>query len=943
MSAILLGTTATFAQVKKKATPARKPAPTATKQPIKSTDAALLPVDPNVIIGKLPNGLTYYIRNNGQPKSKANLILVNKVGSIEETDAQLGMANFIQHMAFKGTRDFTKNDITAFLKKSGERFGPDTTAFTSYDETVYQLSLPTDTQKTFEAGFSLIANWAAYMKFNQAEINAGKTAVTAQIKANSQYVQSRLQQQTLPALLNNSMYALRPPIGKENTINTFDEASLKSFYTQWYRPDLQAVIAIGDFDPKHVEELIKFNFSSLRNPSPEKPRPQFAVPVTAGTAVKFFTDKDYPYTMIQLVSRHPQAIIKTPADYMQNIRVLLFNQILNNRVAELNEVPSPALLFGQAAYGSLVGKQDAFTIIAIAKSGGLENAVKAIVGETQRVKKFGFTLTELERAKQNALEQISNSYNARNNNLSGNFVAEYERNFLTGQAIPGLDYEYNYYVNNIGKINLAEMDALAIKYISDQNRTIILQAPNSEKDKLPTEQTLLKWIADSGTGLAAYVDYKSNPLMDKLPDPGKATSVKTDSTLLVDNVVLSNGVKVILKSTNFTNGQILFTGYSLGGTSLASDQDLTSATFAAPVISNSGVAGFNQTELNKMLQGKNISVSPYISETAQGVSGYTASGNFEDALQLLYLYFTNPRKDEAVWTTTINQSKSLLTNKVNDPGSVYQDTILSVLSNYKARAMPVTEAQLNAASLDKAYSFYKDRFADASGFTFTFTGSFTTAEIMPYLEEYLGSLPSINSKETYKNLGIRPPAGQVTKIIHKGTSDKASVQLIFSGSYEYNEANNIQMDALEEFLNVRLVDSLKKESGVLSPGVRVSYVKIPEGQYKIYISFLCDANNVDAPVTYMLNEVNKFKQTGPDANGVQRFILKEARSIRSQLNQNTFWEASLTAAAQNQQDPDKILLHVQGLNEVSVQSAKDTANKYLGNNMIKLILLPEKK
>lgn len=943
--AVLLGTTAAFAQVKKKPAPStvHKTAPAAAKQNSKPA-AALLPADPDVIIGKLPNGLTYYIRNNSQPKGRANLLLVNKAGSMVETDAQLGLANFITHMAFKGTRDFTKDAQKAYFKSLGTKFGPDTSAFSSYDETVYQISLPTDTPQIFSKGFSLMANWAAYMTFDPAEINAEKNLVAEQARIGGKTAQDRLQQQALPLLLNNSMYARRLPIGKESTIKTFDAALVKSFYTQWYRPDLQAIIAVGNFDPKKVEELIKFNFSSLRNPAPEKPLPQYSVPPVPGTVVKFATDKDYPYTLIQLISRHPQAIVKTPAGFMENIRISLFNQILSNRISELTQAPAPGLLFGQAGYGAVVGKQDAFTAVAVAKPGSLESAVKAIVGETQRARKFGFTATELERAKQNALEQISNNYSAKNNTLSSNYISEYERNFLTGLAIPGIEYEYNYYVNNIGKISLAEMNALAVKFISDQNRVILVEAPDSEKDKLPTEPTLLKWVADAANGLTPYIDYSANALITKPPVPGKAVSIKTDSTLLVDNIVLSNGVKVILKSTKFNNNQVLFTGYSFGGTSLASNQDITSANLSAAVISNSGVATFDQTELNKMMRGKNLNVSPYISDIAQGISGYATVEDFETAMQLLYLYFTEPRKDSEVWKTNINQAKSLLAGKVNDPGSVYQDTILAVLNGYNPRVMPVTAAQLDAASLDKAYNFYKERFADASGFTFTFTGSFSTPDILPLLETYLGSLPSTNNKETYKNLGIHPPSGQITKTVRKGVSDKATVQLIFSGSYDYNEANNVQMDALEEVLNIRLVDSLKKESGVFSPGVRVSYLKIPEGRYTINISFLCDANNVDSPVAYILNEINKLKQNGPVATDVKWFVLNEARSTQSQLKQNTFWEASLSSAAQNQQDPDRILNHIQNLNEVTPQSVKATLNKYLdNNNLIRLQLLPEKK
>ncbi|MCC8424971.1 pitrilysin family protein [Mucilaginibacter sp. UR6-11] len=945
--AVMITTAGAFAQVKKKSTttPAHKSTTAAGKPQARPASSSVLPVDPNVLIGKLPNGLTYYIRANGQPKSRAQLLLVTRAGSVLETDAQRGLATLVQHMGFQGTRDFSKDQLTGYLTKLGSKFGPDVNAFTSYDETVFQLSVPTDTPKVFSNGFGLLANWAARINFEPAAVDAERSLLAAQAAQGGKTPEDRLQQQTLPTLLNNSRYGLRLPIGLESTIKNLTAAEAKNFYTDWYRPDLQAVIAVGDFDPKQVEELIKFNFSSLRNPVPEKPLPQYSVAPAPGTVVKYATDKGFPYTLFQVIVKHQQTVVKTPADVMQNIRINLFNQIINARVADLTRIPQPPILFGQAAYSEFVGKLDAFSTLVVANGPqGLETAVKALIGETERVRKFGFTLTELERAKQNALVQITNNYSAKDNSPSPGYASEYEHSFLTKQALTGIDYEYNYYIDNIGKISLEEMNALAARLITDQNRVILVEAPENEKDKLPNEQTLLKWIADAGNGLKPYVDDRETPFMTELPVPGKVASLKVDSTLSVVNITLTNGVKVILKPTPFTPNQILVAGYAFGGTSLASDQDFTSANLAAQVISNSGVASFNQTQVNKMIGDKGFSITPYIGDITQGITGYTASASFDSAMQLLYLYLTSPRKDAEVWKTFIDKAKSALVKNADDPGTVYQDTILSVLGGYNLRSKPATEAQLNAASLDKAFDFYKARFADASNLTFTFTGDFKVSDIVPYLATYLGSLPSTHSNETFKNLGIHPPAGQITKTVTKGVSDKSTVQLIFNGSYDYNDANNVQVDGLEEILNIRLVDSLKESNGIYSPSVRASYVKNPEGRYKITIAFLADASNTDKAISFMLNEINKIKQNGPNSNDVKLFIAREAHNIQAQYKQNTYWQAALTAAAQNQQSPAKILARMQSLEQVTDQSAKDTANKYLNNNnLIKVILLPEKK
>lgn len=942
--AILVASGGAFAQVKKKpaASPITKPAGVQQKRVVPSS---VLPVDPNVIIGKLPNGLTYYVRKNAEPKNRAELYLVNKVGSLLEDDNQQGLAHFTEHMAFNGTRDFPKNDLVNYLQKSGVKFGADLNAYTSFDETVYQLPIPTDSVAVFEKGFNILANWAAYQTFDPKEIESERGVVLGEKLANGKNAQERLSLQTFPVLLNNSRYAQRIPIGKEDILKTFTPETIKSFYHTWYRPDLQAVIAVGDFDPDRVVELIKRNFSSLQNPVGEKPRTIYSVPPTPGTAVKIATDKEFPYTLAEIIVRHPQAIVKTTADLMQSIRIQLFNQMLNDRISELTQKPAPPFVYGQSSYGSFVGRQDAFTTIAVAKPGGLETAVKAAVAETERVRRFGFTLTELERAKQAALINIDNAYRERDKTRSSNFVTDYQQNFLTGDAIPGISFEYNFYVNNLTKITLEEMNALAGKFVSDQNRVIIVEGPETEKDKLPNEKTILDWIATGGKDVTPYIDNTvDKPLLDKLPTAGKVTETKVDSLIGTTTFTLSNGVKAILKSTQFKNDQVLINGYSFGGTSLASDDDYTSAELSAGIIGQSGIKDITQVQLNKMMSGKNVSVSPYISDVAQGITANTTPKDFETAMQLIYLYFTEPRKDNDVWQANISQTNALLANRGLNPGSVFQDTISATLYNHNFREMVTTPERLNKASLDKAYQFYKDRFADASGFVFTFVGNFDVDVLKPYIEAYLGSLPSTNSKQTYKNLNIYPPAGQINKTVTKGIGDKGSVQMVFNGAYDYNDANNIQIDALEEVLQIRLLDRLReKDGGTYAPGVRANYKKIPNSRYSITISFTCAPADIDKLVSDTQDEINKLKQNGAAQADIDKFVAEEARSTQVQLKENIFWAGYLGAASQNQENPDAILMHVSNLSNITPASTKAAANKYLsGANVIKFTLVPEK-
>ena len=631
---------------------------------------------------------------------------------------------------------------------------------------------------------------------------------------------------------------------------------------------------------------------------------------------------------------------------MQTVRNSLFNFMLNQRLGELQQKAEPPFLYARTSYGPLIGQQDAFSSVVISKPDGLEVAVKAVVAETERARKFGFTLTELERAKQQALVGIQNAYYERDKTNSANYVREYQLNFLKGDAIPGIDFEYNFYVNNISSVSLTEMNAMAGKFISDQNRVILVEGPEKDKDKLPNEKTILGWIGAAGNGLTAYVDnVTSKPLMEKAPEGSKIVSETADEAIGTTTLTLENGLKVILKPTQFQNDQILINGSAFGGTSLASDADYTSASFAGSIAGSSGISEFNQGQLDKMLAGKNVSVSPYISEITQGIRASASPRDFETAMQLIYLYFTQPRKDPEIWKGTINQTKSLLINRALDPLSVYQDTLSGVLSNNNFRGGATTVERLNTADMDKGYAFYKDRFSDASNFTFVVVGNFNVEQIKPFMQSYLGSLPSTNKKETFKNLKMYPAPGQITKTIYKGVDDKANVQMIYSGSYVFNEANNLQLDALEEVLNIKLIERLREqESGIYAPGIRANYVKNPEGRYTVTISFTCAAANVDKLIAATLDEINKIKQTGATPADIEKFTAEEARSTQVQLKQNIAWAGYLVGAVQNDQNPDDILSHVKNLDQITVQSTKDTAIKYLNNNnLAKVLLMPEKK
>lgn len=915
-----------------------------------NTQSVNIPVDSNVIIGKLPNGLTYYIRKNVEPKKRAELYLVNKVGSILENDDQLGLAHFTEHMAFNGTKDFPKNELVSYLQKAGVRFGADLNAYTGFNQTVYQLPLPTDSVEVFKKGFDILSNWAGYVSFDDEEIDQERGVIIEEDRQRGKNAQERMSKQLLPVLLANSRYAERLPIGKIDILKTFKYETIKQFYKDWYRPNLQAIVAVGDFDVKEVENLIKDNFSDLKNPESERAREQYTVPENKEPLVKIITDPEFPYNIGAITYKHPEVVEKTEDDLILKIKTSLVNAMLINRLTEIVQKGNAPFVFAQSNYGSFQGglvDLDAFNSIAVSKDAeGLKAAIQAVIAENVRMKKYGFTASELERAKTNLITGVEKQFKEKDKTKSSAFVQNYVEHFLKGQAIPSMDYIYSFYKKNLDGVSLESINNLASTFVTDDNVIAIVQAPEKEKSNLPSESAFLLWVKEAGANVTPYIDNVVNkPLMEVMPSPGKVISEKRKEKINVTELTLSNGVKIVLKPTDFKNDQILFSASSKGGSSLASDADFRSAEIADQLVSSSGLADFDETQLGKLLTGKVVSVNPYIGTYGEGLSGSSSPKDLETALQLTYLYFTAPRKDENVLKTQLEEIRTVLVNRSSQPTAVFQDTATAVLNSYKKRAQTIKIEELGSIDINKAIAFYKERFSNAADFTFTFVGNFKVEEIKPLLELYLGSLPATTNKETFKDLGLEPLKGDITKKVYKGIEDKASVSLVYHGNYNYSDKENLQLDALKSVLDIKIIERLReKESGVYSPRVNLSYNNEPKDNYSIRISFSCAPANVDKLIAATLDEVNKLKQEGASSDDIQKFKAEETRQLELQLRENGFWLGYLQDAYDSNKNPESILSYLNSLSEVSQASTKLSANKYFNQkNFIRLILLPEKK
>jgi zinc protease len=911
---------------------------------LNAQDNKPLPLDPAVFRGELPNGFTYFIRHNTEPTNRVYLYLVNKVGSILEDENQRGLAHFLEHMSFNGTKHFPKNQLVDYLQKSGIRFGADLNAYTSFDETVYQLPLPTDKPELLQNGFAIMRDWAQGATLDVAEIDKERGVVLEE-KRLGKGAEERVRMAYWPVILNHSRYAERLPIGMDTVLNYFTPGVLRRFYRNWYRPDLQALIVVGDIDVAATEKLIKAEFGSLKNPLTEKKRVKYSVPLTSKNNFIAVTDKEITSTVAEVMIKHPLPPLKTHADYRGAIARSLFNQMLDRRLTELTRQSDPPFIGGNAGIGAFIGGLAIFDASVTAKPGEFEKGIKAVWREVERVKLYGFTATEVERAKTAYLNGMETALKEKDKTNSESYVKEYQEYFLKGIAAPGIVKEYELVKEALPQISLKEVNALSGQYITSVDRDIIIIAPEKDKANLPHEITLNRWLkAIEQEQLKPYEDMVSNEsLLAYQPVPGKVVKEEKGGQLGLTTLTLSNGIKVILKPTDFKNNEILFSGFGPGGNSLYPDSEFQSAANASALISANGAGNYNPTQLSKYLEGKQLNVQPYISERFNGINGGSTAKDLATALQLVYAKFTEPRKDTAIFQGIIERTKGTLANRGNDPNSVFRDTVNAVLGNHHFRRMPSSLEKLSQISLDRAYTIYQERFADAANFTFTFVGSFNTDTIKPLLEKYLGGLPANHQSVQAKDLGIHIPAGIIEKTVYKGTEPKATVLMVYSGLFDYSAENKIKLDALKETLEIRLLQRLREdESGVYSPGVSAEVSKYPQSRFSLMIQFGCAPENAEKLIASAREEVNKLSTDGPLPENVDKWRNEEKTTLEPQLKTNGFWLGYINKQLQDNEDLDQVNNYIAWLDKVTTAELKDLAAKYLsGNNYIRLLLLPE--
>jgi zinc protease len=908
-----------------------------------------LPIEPKVKIGKLSNGLTYYIQKNVRPEKKVELRLVVNAGSILEDDDQQGLAHFMEHMAFNGTKNFKKNDLVSFLQSIGVEFGADLNAYTGFDETVYILPIPTEKKENIEKGFQILEDWASTVAFDGSEIDKERGVVLEESRL-GKGAEDRMFRVVYPKMFEGSKYAERLPIGKDDILKNFKHDVIKRFYRDWYRPDLMAVLVVGDMDPAEAEAQIKKHFEKLKNPSSPRQRALAEVPERKKSEGVVVTDKEATNHVVEIYYTYKKSKEEiTVQDYRDYLVRVLFTSMLGQRMQELTQKAEPPFVFGGSNIGGWARGYEAYQSFAYLGKGGVEPAVNALIQENERARKFGFTASELDRVKKQLMKNIERSYNERDKTESQQIVEEYIRNFLDKEPIPGIENEFKYYKKYLEGVTLDEVNQLAMKTIpaTADPKLVILTGPENSDFKMPTSVELLALSEAAGKAeLTAYEEKAvAASIMATAPAAGMITAEKAVAELGVTELSLSNGVRVILKPTDFKNDQIVMNASRFGGQYLFDPKERFNAEFAATVVTQMGVAEFSPVDLRKVLAGKTATVAPRLGALSESLNGQCSAVDVETMLQLTYLYFTQPRKDDDLFKSFVSKQQALYQNMAADPQFTFQDSVISTL--YKnhpwAPKLPKPE-NFGMINQQRALDIYKQRFGDANGFTFVLVGKFDVATIKPLIATYLGSLPSTQQKSTFKDVGLRPVKGVVKKEIKKGTEPKSYIRMFWNGEAPFSDAEQLKVQALTEVLNIKLIESLREElSGIYGGGMYGNLNKNPYNNYALGVSLPCGPENVEKLIKATIAEIDKVKANGPTADDLNKVKETWRQQYDVNIKDNAFWARQLLLSVESGTSPSEVLSYEKRIAALTPKDIKDAALKYLDmKNYVQIVLNPEK-
>ena len=905
---------------------------------------AALPTDPRVIVDSLENGLRYYVRENVAPRNTAELRLVVNAGSILEDDDQRGLAHAVEHMAFRGTTHFPGERLVDYLENLGMRQGQDVNAYTDFDETVFRLTIPTDDKRALEQGVAILADWAAGVRFDSADAARERGVVFEEWRA-ERGAGRRLYEARTALLLHGSRYAQRLPIGDTAVLSRFDVGAMRRFYRDWYRPDLMSVVAVGDFAPARVRSLIRQHFASIPRRTGERTRSTYSTLSTEHAPqqrVAVLTDTEATRARVALWRLVPDAPARSVAEMRTQISRELFDAMLDARLAEVARRRDSPLRSAGTSRPELARGSGAFVISSEVPRDGILSGLDALVSEVERLRRDGFSQTELERQRRILQRDAEQALSVNVTPNSSNLADAYARHFLEGEPMLARATTRGLYVRLVPAIRLEEVNRLAREAGADSGRVVVITTPRAGVI-VPDSSKVMSTIAEVERRPTVPHDDTTSveQLLPRRPDPGKITAEHELPNLRMTEWMLSNGMRILLKPTYYRANQILVTAWSPGGASLANDADYVSAYMSDRIVNAMGLGAFDETQLDRLLAGTSVRLTPVVRDHDVALRGESNLTDLATLFQLLHLYFTAPRSDTAAFTSLRDMLKRGAVARVADPDAAFRDTIRVTLGKHAMRNRPSTAGLYQELDLRRALDFWRQRTANASNFTVLVVGSFEPSDVRELVSQYLASLPA-GTREGPRDTGTRYADGVVERVVHKGIDPRGDTRIIFTGDVDRDPDGMERLHLLRELLSSSLESRLRDSlGGTYSVDVDLTVEHPPSWEYALGIEFAAAPGRLDTLATATFAEIERLRRSGPTSQELSKIKAAEVREVNAGLEDNEYWMDELESHLRMDWPLDHILQQRKELDSVDVVGMKSTAMKYLRlDNYVRVSRVP---
>ncbi len=910
-----------------------------------SLDAAI-PLDPLVRSGTLSNGLTFYVRENSKPANRLEMRLVVNAGSLQEDDDQLGLAHFVEHMLFNGTRRFPRQSLVEFFEQIGMRFGPDINAYTSFDATVFQLQVPTDSLPVVHAAFEVLQDWARDATLDPHEIEKERGVLVEEWR-HGRGAAGRVRDQLLAMLFAGSRYADRLPIGDTLSLERSPAAAIERYYRTWYRPELMTIVLVGDLSADQMEGWVREYFGYLTNPPDARPRIEYRLSPGSTVQHQVIVDPEATTTAFTVYYRQPYATNSTLRAYRGLVLSRLATGMLNRRLAVIarNGLQSP-FLWARLTRSTLVRLHTAYTLSGQVDEDSLLQGLEAALRELHRAIELGFTTSELERQKQVLLRSRERAHQERDHTLSSRLAQQLVHHQLGGSPVPGSERELAMMQKMLAGISAAEVHQYLRSKTATENQLIVVSMPD-KAGLTPPDSRMLQEAARRAreATLTPYEDIADDePLLSALPSSADVLQTREDSAAGITEFTMSNGVHIVVKPTQFKSDEVLFTAFGIGGTSLYSDEEYFDATLASLVVQRSGAGDFPQSVLRQKLAGKNVQVAPFVTEHTQGFNGRASATDLETLFQLIHLYATTPRADTTALQSLKNHQRSQLINRQADPATAFSDALFRAFYGDHKRRRLLTTGDIDRLSAQRSLKIYRDRFADFADFTFIFVGNIDTGTLLTLAQTYLGTLPSLSRAESWRDVEPELPQGIVKKEVYKGSEPKSRVGIVFHGPIDYSFASAHRLQSLGMVLDIRIREELREAlGGIYSASVQAGAVRIPRPSYTISLYFGCAPDRVREMTSAVFSIVDSLREAAPSPALVTRVQAQQRQAHREQLETNEFWLSALQNAWFHGESLDSVLQYEPLVDALSPADVQAAARSWLGDRYIQVTLWPAKE